>query len=126
MKAKTLARGIVERCSLSGFTGTRRDSDKKQREKEGKREMARQVGSAHPRLGGTRPTRPKAVSMHPLHNNAANHMRAEVGGGATCMVATSLRRGDGASAAKTTHMPTVAERAVATQHGVVVASVVAT
>ena len=54
MKAETRARGIDERCSFSGFTVTRRDGGGKQREKEGKRETARQVGSARPRLGGTR------------------------------------------------------------------------
>ena len=53
IKAKMQARGIDERCSLSGFTVTRRDGDGKHREKEGKRETTRQVGSAHPRLGGT-------------------------------------------------------------------------
>ena len=54
MKAETRARGIDERCSLSGFTVTRHDGDEKQREKEGKRETTRQVGSAHPCLRETR------------------------------------------------------------------------
>ena len=58
MKAETRALEIDERCSLSGFTVTRRDGNKKQREGEGKRETARQVGLARPCLNGTR-----AVSM---------------------------------------------------------------
>ena len=66
MKAETRARGIVERCSLSGFRMRQRDGSVKQREKEGKRETARQVGSARPRLGRTRaagPEGPRAVGV---------------------------------------------------------------
>lgn len=42
-----------------------------------------------------------------------------------CAVAAPLRRGDCVSIARTVHVPEVAERAVAAQHGIAVASIVA-